>query len=198
MEKGIDIKAKTEVESAFEKLSIKEQKELVKTLIWKTIAHEYIERKTEAFKNGKFTDYPNVEISEEDVETYRYNLVNKVADAVYPMVDVMFCDDDELKYRIFEKLIYGYGPAEKASREDVCGYNHDYADWETKEGHRPVFDEDGDMDGTCWGEYYTKTCKYCGKTIVTYSEEGKIVIDSDIEYEAKRHPKKNIYTLNNN
>lgn len=205
MEKGIDNKAKAEVERAFEKLGVKEQKELVKTLIWKTIAHEYIERKTDAFKNGKFTDYPNVkfagdpnvEISEEDVQISRYNLVNKVADAVYPMVDAMFCDDDELKYRIFQKFITSYGRVEQEVRKQICGYHHDYSEWKTVVGERPVFNLDGEVSYHAEGTYYMRECKYCGEQQKAYSEGHKCEIEDETKYIGKLFPKKLIFTSDN-
>lgn len=197
MEKEVNIKNKVEVEWAIEKLSNEEQIALLKKLIWKTLAHEYIERKTDAFARGVGFSSKNDEITEEDIEKYRDTLVNKTGKAVYSMVDTMLGDDDELKYRVFEKFIERYRGTEKEAREEICKYQHDFNDWETKEGRRPVFDEDGDVEGQCWGKYYKRTCKYCGTYQIAYSEGHKVKIEGDTNYNAEHYKRVLIYTKEN-
>ncbi len=186
-----------EVESSFKNLSNDEKKKVLKKLIWETIAHEYIEKETDAFKRGVFACGPNVEISDEAVEKHRMRLEVEAGSTVLPMVDTILGDDDELKYRLFDKFIDWYKIAVPETKEEICKYDHDYTDWEIVIGDRPVFDLDGDVEYHAIGEYYMKKCKYCGHTEKAYSKEHMSRIDKDNEYDAEHYPNKMIFTLNN-
>lgn len=186
-----------EVESGYKDLTQEEKKEVIGEILWETLAHEYIVRKKEAFKRGVFASGPDVVVSEDDALRYGAKTETEAADAVFKAINTMLGADDELKYRVFEMFIDWYEEAEQRAKEEICGYNHDYADWKTVEGNKTTYDEDGVVNGSCYGVYFVKKCKYCGNTVNAYNIAQRKSIDEAIEYKASRNPKMIIYTLKN-
>ena len=164
----------------FENLSKEDQQQFVKTIIWKTIAHEYIERNTEIIAN--ITIKGN-HLTEEEVEKYRAKLVNEINEALCSLINTMFSDDEELKYRVFCKFINDYSYVEKKIRKDICGFNHSFTNWEKTVGKVPIYDEDGEIERySNKKEYLKRICKYCGKEQKAYDEEHKEYIEQETKY----------------
>lgn len=182
MEKGNEIKERAEIATLFMNLSDEAKIKVAKTLIWQTIAHNYIEAETAIYASFASAK-PELNITEEMIEEKRSKLVTKVGKAVDIMVNDMLGDDIELKFKMFDHFVENMGRVNFEVRKGICGYNHDFTEWEEKIGSVPVYDEDGDIEGYVDNrQYFERKCKYCGKVEKAYSEGHKIKIEGDDEY----------------
>ena len=190
MEKNNEINERVDIDYKFGKLSNEAQQKLAKTLIWKKIVHDYIERKTDSFTNGVFGV---TNTSEEDVDRFRINLVKDSFKALEQMLDTIFGEDEELKFRIFQKFIDSYNELERKTKNEICGYNHTFSEWKEKVGDVPQYDEDGELEGYISDKkYFERTCTYCGEVQQAYSEYHKKKIEAETEYWANRFPQKKV------
>ncbi len=189
-----DINKVEKIESDFANLTPEEKQAFLKSLIWGELAHDYVDRKAAAYKRGVFSG-PSDVISEENAQKYRDREFNKTSAALGALLETMFGEDDELKFRIFSKFIDAYSSIEYATRKEICRYDHDYSDWKKTEGVRPQFSLDGDIEGTCWGKFSKRVCEYCGTSERAYSEESKKYQENEAEKNAKLFPRKYIYTM---
>lgn len=196
MEKNNEIKERVDIDYKFRELSNDSQQKLIYTLIWKKLVHGFIERKTDSFANGIFdATIP----SKEDVDRFRTKLVDNSYKALEPMLNTIFGDDEELKFRIFQKFIDSYNDLERKTRKEICGYNHTFTEWEETVGDVPQYDEDGYIEGYISDKKYLKrTCTYCGEVQKAYSKYHKKKIEDDTEYWANRFPKKASYAKQRN
>lgn len=189
-----DINKVEKIEADFANLTPEEKKAALKSLIWGELAHDYVDRKADAYKRGVFA-CPGVVISEENAQKYRDREFNKTSEALGALLETMFGEDDELKFRIFSKFIDVYSSIEYATRKEFCGFAHNYTPWKEIEGTRPQFSLDGDIEGTCWGKFSKRVCKYCSTSEKAYSEESKKYQENEAEKNAKLFPRKYIYTM---
>ena len=189
-----DINKVEKIEADFANLTPEEKKAALKSLIWGELAHEYIDRKADAYKRGVFA-CPGVVITEENAQNYRDREVAKTTETLDSFFETMFGEDDELKFRIFSRIINDYNGIEHETRKEFCGFAHNYTPWAEIEGRRPQFSLDGDIEGTCWGKFSKRVCTYCGTSEKAYSEEGKKYIEETDKKDAKQFPRKYIYTM---
>ena len=180
-----------EIACEFDKLSKEEQKALAVVLIGRAIGYEYVDRTIEAYEAGNLS---MVVPPKEKVDSERIKLNDKVTDTLNSMVSTILGEDDELRFRVFRKIIDGYGKIERETRKDICANNHDYTDWIEKIGKVPEYDEDGDIEGYIDGrKFYERKCKYCGYKEQAYSEYHKERLEKDGLYWAE-HKSEPIYT----
>ena len=110
--------------------------------------------------------------------------------AIDSLLDILYGDDVELRSRIIKEFVDDFDSDVSMIKEEICDHNHDYSEWETVEGDRPVFDEDGDVKYYGHGAYFERKCKYCGMVQKEYSVYDKEHLEEDQKYWAKKHPKK--------
>lgn len=186
-----DIIERADIEYKISKLSKEGQKKLIKVLIWKNLIHEFIERKTNSFANGILgIDNP----SKDDIEKYRIGLVNDSAMALELLLDTIFGEDEELKFRVIQKFVDEYMELESSTKKEICRHNHNFSNWEVKVGEVPFYDEDGEIDGYIDGkEYFERTCTYCGEVQKAYSNYHMQLVEESEKHMNNNYPQKLIY-----
>lgn len=175
----------------FENLSEEGQKAFLKELFVEKIFGNYINNKVETFKQpiGREEYIP----SKQEVDEYKETLVNRINNAVDPLLDSLYSDDEEFKCRIFEKFIKNYCNVAKEAREGICGDKHDFSKWVEEEGTIPSYDENGEVTGFGYGVYRTRKCYCCGKIEKVYPTEDANSFDNKYAYweEIRKNSKKN-------
>ena len=193
MEKKDDISERVDIDYRFSKLNNNDQQQLAKTLIWKKLVHEYIEKQTDLFAKGYLgIDAP----TKEQIEEYRSNLVIESGAALHSLIDTMFGEDEELKYGIFKKFVDSYRELKKKTKKEICGNNHNFTEWKEITCEEPQYDEEGQLVEYMSGKtYFERTCAYCGEVQRAYSESQKENIEELTDFLADCY--KNIGKIDN-
>lgn len=159
----------------FYQLSEEEQKKVIKRLIWQNAIRPYVDHESAARK----------EPGSKEFDDFRFNVINKSKESVDLLLDTMYGEDEELKNRIVLKFLENYKNIVKETKEEICGAEHTFSEWEETYGERPQYDLDGDFEYTCHGNYFERVCEYCGTKQVAYSENEKQYIEQRTQEEIK-------------
>lgn len=153
-------------------LSKEGQKKLLKRLFLGDFFSSYIEERVSNVR--QYND-----ISSEEKEKYKKIITSDVELALDSFLDDMYSDDDKLKNKIIHDFVTNYDYKVKSLKKGVCEKVHSFTPWEIKEGMRPIYSIDGDLDGEAFGKYYERSCKYCGYSQVAYTELEKNLYEED-------------------
>lgn len=174
-------------------LTNKDQQAIIKNYLWETIVHEYVERRARAYSND-FAD--NITFS--DLAKFELDLSESLDNVLNQMLDTMFGEDEELKFRIFQKFINSYVGLEEETRKEICGYNHTFTEWKKNVGKVPQYDEDGKIISYLSDkDVFERKCTYCGELQRAYSENHKKMIERETDYWANRFPKERRFAKQN-
>lgn len=177
----------------FKNLNSTNQDKFLKELFVGEYFKSYIECKVNNAKNML-----GEEFNDEEKIKYKNELEKKVNTAVDLIIKDLDSKDEELKCRIFERFIDNYSEISYRIKKDICGYNHQFSNWEEIDGKVPNYDEDANIDGYHSGKYFERICSYCGFTEKAYDEEHKACIEKEDEYLKNYLGKKQRYITKNN
>lgn len=155
---GIDVLCK------FYQLSEEEQKEVLKRLITSTI------------KDG---------LKEEEKTSEMISDLDKVTTS---LLDTVYSEDEELKNSVFKHFVKNYDNLVQLKREELCGDNHDFTEWDKELVERPHYNLDNDGE-TCYAPTYVRVCNKCGFKQVAYSKSQRKNMEVYTEYRRKNPSK---------
>ena len=156
---GIDVLCK------FYQLSEEEQKKVLKRLISSTV------------KNG---------LKEEEKTD---DMISDLDKASTSLIDTIYSEDEELKNSVFKYFVKNYDSLVQQKREELCGDNHEFTEWEKDVVERPHYDLDIDNE-PCYAPIYVRVCKNCGFKQVAYSKSQRKDLDAYTEYKRNCRIKK--------
>ena len=110
------------------------------------------------------------------------DMVSDASKATNSLIDLIYSDDEELKNSVFEHFVKNYENLVQQKREELCGDNHDFTEWERKMVERPHYNLDGESSEACYAPLYIRVCKKCGAKQVAYSKSQRKNIEVYTEY----------------
>jgi len=164
----------------FENLSEEGQKKFLKKIILERYFNNYVNSKVEILT--KPTGRNEYAPKESEIQEYKESTIKKVDTIVDSFLDSLSSDDETFKSRLFDKFIKNYCNLAKDIKEGICGYTHDFSEWNEEQGTIHVYDEYGEIVGFRQGTFYTRQCNYCGKIEKVYSLEAAKQVEGRYEY----------------
>ena len=149
----------------FRNLSNEDQKEFLKSIIIYDNFDGYVENEVKEYKPP--VSYPGAKSG------FKERLENKIEQIIDKTFNVLKSQDRKLKYRLFSKYIDDFDKTLHITKEEICGEEHDYSEWEEKIGERPRFNASGQIESFYCGTWFQRECHYCGKLQKAWDEKQK-------------------------
>ena len=105
------------------------------------------------------------------------------------LIDLVYSDNEELKNGVLKRFVKDYESVVQQTREELCGSEHDFSEWEKDVVERPRYELDKD-DQTCYAPIYIRKCNKCGFRQVAYSKSQRKDLDAFTEYKRNCRIKK--------
>ena len=154
----------------FRSLTADEQKEFLKRIVLNEYTNGFIDYKVDNF-------VPPVsvkQVHEGAKKAYRERLEEQTNKAIDKTIDVLRSSDEELKYKLFGEYVDGFAARYDNIKKSICGETHDFPEeWNEKIGERPRFNELGSIEGYYVGNWFERTCRYCGTIQKAWNEKEK-------------------------